>query len=240
MRVLAVECSTVFGSVAICESLEVLSYVSWRRKKSSAKCLIPSLSHALCLANLDFQQIDLLAVGNGPGRFTGIRVGLSAIKTLAYALNLPVVVVNSLRILAENYQDLESCTVYTLQNAFAKKIYFAQYSKTPEKCIEKKAPQVVDREHIMDLFTEPGYVLGDVQDILPQVLLESDNLDFPAPHDIVHYPQAHNLAMLAVQQVARGDLPLKWDGVEPLYLRASSAEEVFKSSRRRFDRDLPK
>lgn len=226
--ILAVECSTIFGSVAVCRSLEVLSSVSWKRKKSHAKCLLPSISQALSLANLDFHQIDMLAVGNGPGSFTGIRVALSAVRTLAYALNLPVAVFNSLRILAANHQMVKSKdTVYTVQNAFSQKFYFAQYVKTSQKCIEKKPPQVILKEQLQDMLQKPGRVLGDIHELLPEQLRTSSHLDIPHKDEVIHYPQAAQLGLLPAKEASTFSV-CQWEDVTPLYLRASSAEEKIK------------
>ena len=160
-----------------------------------------------------------------PGSFTGIRVALSAIRTLAYALDMPIAVFNSLRILAENHQVIKDKeTIYTLQNAFSQKFYFAQYVKTPQKCIEEIPPQVICKEQIQDVLQKSGRVLGDAQELLPEQVRTSPHLSLPHKDEMVHYPQATQLGVLPVKETTTFSA-YRWEDVTPLYLRASSAEE---------------
>ena len=98
----------------------------------------------------------------GLGVSLGFEYALSVAKTLAYCLDLPIVVFNSLRLLSEGHQSQvgHQDTVYTLQNAFAQKFFFAQYLKTSKECIEAQPPQVIHRDQISSYLKEPGIVLG--------------------------------------------------------------------------------
>lgn len=217
MRILAVECSTFLGSVAIGQSLDILSYVCWKRQRSHGQLILDSLMQALRLANLNLEQIDFLAVGNGPGSFTGIRVALSVIKTLAYSLNLPIVVFNSLKILAENYQD--EGMVYVLQNAYSQKVFFAQYLKTPQTCKQIQPPQIFPVDQLKSVFTKPGVVLGCVE-LLSEYIGPLPHLKQYAKESLMHLPQADRLAILSAQGLSTGTLnTCQYNELLPLYLK---------------------
>ena len=221
MYILAIDCSTALGSVAVSKDSNVLSFLSWKNQKSHNRVLISSLKSALHLAGLEsFEQIDLLSVGNGPGSFTGLRVALCVIKSLAYSYDLPIATFSSLRVLAENHQNKNEHqeTVYTLQNAFAQKLFFAQYLKNSKECIEVQSPQVIQQDQVTHFLKEPGCILGCVHDLLPDEILLAQHLDFSKEEDrLNNYPQAQKLAILSAKQSS--DKYLKWEEVFPLYLK---------------------
>ncbi len=220
MYILAIDCSTALGSVAISKDSNTLSFLSWQNRKSHNKLLISSLKSALHLAGLEsFEQIDLLGVGNGPGSFTGLRVALCVIKALAYSYNLPIATFSSLRVLAENHQSQGQDTIYALQNAFAQKLFFAQYLKSSKECIEIQSPQVIQQDQASHFLKEPGHVLGCVHDLLPHEVLSAQHLVFSKDEEnsLQNYPQAQKLAILSARQSS--DKYLKWEEVFPLYLK---------------------
>ena len=219
MYILAIDCSTALGSVAVSKDSNVLSFLSWKNQKSHNKVLIGSLKSALHLAGLEsFEQINLLSVGNGPGSFTGLRVALSVIKSLAYSYDLPIVAFSSLRVLAENHHVEHQETVYTLQNAFAQKLFFAQYLKSSKECFEIQSPQVIQQDQAAHFLKEPGCILGCVHDLLPDEILSTQRFKFfKREGHLNNYPQAQKLAVLSAKQSS--DKYLKWEEVFPLYLK---------------------
>ena len=221
MYILAIDCSTALGSVAISKNENILSSLSWKNQKSHNTLLIGSLKSALRLAGLEsFEQIGLLGVGNGPGSFTGLRVALSVVKSLAYSYNLPIASFSSLRVLAENYQnqDEHQETLYTLQNAFAQKLFFAQYLKSSKECIEVHPPQVIQQEQVTHFLKKSGSVLGCVRDLFSHEVLSFQHLNFvEGEGDLKNYPQAQKLAVLCANQSSSEYL--KWEEALPLYLK---------------------
>src|SRR5215469_13497086 len=107
MIVLAVDTSGRHGSVAVCRgdaaSFEVLGLTSLEGGTYSAR-LIPAISDLLQSAGLTKSLIDGLVVVDGPGSFTGIRVGLSTVKALCEILQKPLAVVSMLEALAITYR----------------------------------------------------------------------------------------------------------------------------------------
>ncbi|MCZ7683742.1 MAG: tRNA (adenosine(37)-N6)-threonylcarbamoyltransferase complex dimerization subunit type 1 TsaB [Sandaracinaceae bacterium] len=100
VRVLAMDTSTELGSVAVLESGELRAEVSARVRAKHGETLLPLIEQALAHASLERGAIDLIAVGIGPGSFTGTRIGVATAKGLAIALDRPLIGVVSLTAIA--------------------------------------------------------------------------------------------------------------------------------------------
>ena len=98
---LALETSTNQASIAIVRSDEILRTASLDPSQPSTSCLIPRIDNLLAANNIRASQIDLVSVSIGPGSFTGLRIGVSVAKTLAFALNCKLTSVCSLEVIAD-------------------------------------------------------------------------------------------------------------------------------------------
>jgi len=99
LAILAVETSTPVCSVALLVGEDLMIAEEIRANRHS-ESLLPMIESLLQQAGLSLQQLDALAVGQGPGSFTGIRIGIAAVQGLAFATGIPVVPVSSLASLA--------------------------------------------------------------------------------------------------------------------------------------------
>lgn len=100
MRILALDTSTELSSVAVLVDGELAAELSARTGARHGETLLANVEHALSLAGVDRRALDLVAVGLGPGSFTGTRVGVAAAKGLALGLAIPLVGVSSLEAIA--------------------------------------------------------------------------------------------------------------------------------------------
>lgn len=100
MRVLAIDTAGDHGVVAVTISGEVRAELHARTRARHGETLLPTIERALAIAELDIASIDLLAVGLGPGSFTGVRIGVSTAKGLALARGTPIVGVRTTRVVA--------------------------------------------------------------------------------------------------------------------------------------------
>jgi len=147
-------------------------------------------------------QRDLtgLVVGTGPGSFTGLRVGLAAARGLAFALDLPVAGVSTLRALAAG-----SPGALPVVDAGRREVFVLE---GPEPAVRK--PQ--------ELELEPGTLCVGDGALRYRALLESQGAEIPPDGDERHLPRARFHAALA-----REFGPA--EGIEPLYLRVPDAEQ---------------
>jgi len=102
LRVLAVDTSTVAASVAVMEDDELLGEYFINNKMTHCEKLAPMIDGVLKNLNMKPADIDIFAAITGPGSFTGLRIGVTTIKTIAYALKKPVIGITTLDALAFN------------------------------------------------------------------------------------------------------------------------------------------
>jgi tRNA threonylcarbamoyladenosine biosynthesis protein TsaB len=100
MRVLAFDTASLVTALAVTDGDRVLAHDDRSGEQRHAEVLLPRIEAALAHAQLGLSAIELIAVGIGPGSFTGLRVGLATAKGLALATNIPLCGVSSLRVLA--------------------------------------------------------------------------------------------------------------------------------------------
>lgn len=98
MNILAFDTTFDHCSVALLRQDEMLAFDIESLKQGHAEALVPKIKNILQRAKLTFQDIGLIAVGSGPGSFTGIRVALATARGLAMAAGIPVVGVNSFEV----------------------------------------------------------------------------------------------------------------------------------------------
>src|SRR5215469_709687 len=100
MLLLALDTSTRYSSVALCSEDEFYGEYTWYSGNNHSVELFEYLQRLCVQAQVSLQQVELIAVAIGPGSFNGVRVALATAKTLAFALQKPLVGVSTLDILA--------------------------------------------------------------------------------------------------------------------------------------------
>ena len=100
MLILAFESSAKAASVALCRDGHLISQYSQCSGLTHSRTLLPMAEDMLKNAELKLQDVDLIAVAHGPGSFTGIRIGVSTVKGLAWAADKPCVGVSTLEAMA--------------------------------------------------------------------------------------------------------------------------------------------
>lgn len=126
MKILAVDTSSKICSVCILEDQNVLLEKHTNDEKTHSQNLMPLIDELFKEVNLALDDIDLLACSQGPGSFTGIRIGLASIKAFADTKNIPVVGVTSLESLA--YNITETGLIVSLIDAKNDNVYYSMFS----------------------------------------------------------------------------------------------------------------
>ena len=102
MNILAVDTSANVAAAALVSGGKLLAESMLNNKTTHSEKLMPMIDFVLKNSGMDITDIDLFAVANGPGSFTGLRIGVSTVKGLAHAVNKPIVGISTLAGLAYN------------------------------------------------------------------------------------------------------------------------------------------
>lgn len=131
---LCIETSTTLCSVAICNEQNVLAVKEENNGYTHAENLHVFIDHALKEAGIKINDLSAIAVGKGPGSYTGLRIGVSTAKGLAYTLNIPLISCNSLQTMAYQAAEMvkiENAILCPMLDARRMEVYTALYnSKT--------------------------------------------------------------------------------------------------------------
>ncbi|MFH1873641.1 MAG: tRNA (adenosine(37)-N6)-threonylcarbamoyltransferase complex dimerization subunit type 1 TsaB [Pseudomonadota bacterium] len=231
--ILAIDTSTVFGSVAVCQNKELVAQVQLGVKVTHSERLLATIESVLQFADIDKHQLDAVAVASGPGSFTGLRIGLATAKGLALGLDIPLYGISSLLTLAYNGLFAKDIVVSVI-DARRQEVYAAAYcfelahkneqvkSLLPEQTI---SPKNLAEE--LKQFSEPLLFMGDGAQVYEQEFkrILGEQAIFSSFDN--RYPQAANLASLAYEKLCtdeKDDL----ETLSPNYLRKSDAEIGFK------------
>ena len=131
MRILAVDTTTPVGSVAIVDDPGVVAELSTAGRDRHGETLLSDIRDVFDRAGLTLDDIELLAVGIGPGSFTGLRVGLAAVKGLGLASGHPVVGVGSLEALASALPSSDGLVAPVL-DASKGEVFASLYERHPD------------------------------------------------------------------------------------------------------------
>lgn len=230
---LAADTSSPLGSVALLKftengsALQLVQESAWDKQGSHSEIIAIEAEKLLQAQGLTFSDIDAYACGIGPGSFTGIRVALNFIKSLAYVFQKPVHVMNSLRLLALPALQKHPL-VFCMQNAFRDLIYVAQYRQVNGKIIEELPPTAWTIDQFASLKEELGLVVGDGPESFKSRISQGENQDqgpiFSIDSALELRPRSSNFQFNDRPLLSESEI-LQWFQVKALYVRASEAEE---------------
>jgi tRNA threonylcarbamoyladenosine biosynthesis protein TsaB len=127
VKLLGIETSSKTASVAVCDDEFILSELNVYANRSHSQILVPLIRQCLENANLSLTDLDGIAVGVGPGSYTGIRIAIATAKGLAFESNLPVCGISTLEGLAYGAFGLAR-TVISVKSARQNLCYAASFS----------------------------------------------------------------------------------------------------------------
>ena len=224
MKILALETSAKSVSVAVTEDDRVLCSAYQNTGLTHSRTLMPLLEGMLTPAGLTLSDIGLIAVAHGPGSFTGLRIGVSAAKGLAWARELPCCGVSTLEAMAQNLRHMDA-TVICAMDARRNQIYNAVFrcsGGTIQRVTEDRAIALSQLAQDLQGDETEKIVLGDGAGLCYTYLLEQGISCRMAPAHLV-MQNAVGVAMAARELAAVGKT-VSAQALAPVYLRLSQAE----------------
>ncbi|MGR3220805.1 MAG: tRNA (adenosine(37)-N6)-threonylcarbamoyltransferase complex dimerization subunit type 1 TsaB [Candidatus Anammoxibacter sp.] len=131
MKILGIETSSNIGSVAVCDNDFVIDEQSFGEGMRCGKHLMPAVKSIFEKNGLKPKDIDLISISVGPGSYTGLRVGITCVKTLSYALKKPVIDIPSMDVIVQNVRVKYDC-ICPVIDAKRKLVYACIYKYAPE------------------------------------------------------------------------------------------------------------
>lgn len=220
LKILALDTSTDACSAALLSHGEVIARHEIAPRRHN-ELILPILKTLLAEAELALNQLDAIAFGCGPGSFTGLRIAASITQSIAYASNLPVIAVSTLRALAQGaYREFAAEYVLASLDAHMQEIYWGVYQLNPEHLIMMtETPELVCApEQIPPCPLAKNWLgIGNGWDSYAALLQKKigPQLQKWIPN---RYPNAHDIALLAAHDYQQGKA-ISAEQALPVYLR---------------------
>jgi tRNA threonylcarbamoyladenosine biosynthesis protein TsaB len=232
MKILAVDSTATTASVAICEDDRLLAEYTVSNGNTHSETLLPMVESALRTLGLSVSDIELFACSAGPGSFTGVRIGVSAVKGLAFAENKPCISVSTLESMAEAFRGLPmEAILCCAMDARCNQVYAALFQMTANGDIarlsEDEAISLEDLRGRLESLKAPIVFVGDGANICYRYYKDTLFNVSLAPLS-VRYQTAENVAVTAMRMFHAG-LTISSDELLPSYLRLPQAERELRS-----------
>lgn len=220
MLILAFESSAKAASVALCRDGHLVSQYSQCSGLTHSRTLLPMAEDMLKNAELTIGDIDAFAVAHGPGSFTGIRIGVSTVKGLAWASDKPCVGVSTLEAMAWHGVSAGGY-ICPVMDARRSQVYNAIFKIEGGRPVRMTADRPISLEDLASELREldsPVFLVGDGAAITA-AYLGGNNIAYRAAPENLVWQSAWGVAM-AAQDKPFGSA----DDLLPVYLRLSQAE----------------
>jgi tRNA threonylcarbamoyladenosine biosynthesis protein TsaB len=226
MKLLALDTATEACSVALHLDGRLITREQ-EFERGHAEHILPMVDEVLAEAGLELRALDALAVGRGPGGFTGVRLAVSVAQGLAFGAGLRVVPVSDLRAVAQRALDLEPSLAHVLacNDARMQEVYWAPFDRGPEGLAQASGPERVSPPSEVTLpahWHQEGSRIGaagrglrahpSIRGLLPRHAVVLGHL----------LPRAAEIARLALPEVQAGRT-VPAEEAMPVYLRDNVA-----------------
>lgn len=192
------------GETILCKEISELGY-------SHAEKLHVFIEEIINEAGIEWSNLSAIAVSQGPGSYTGLRIGVSAAKGLCYALDIPLIAIDTLTSLS-NQVSLQEGVIIPMIDARRMEVYSAIFNSKNEMIREVKA-EILSEDSFSD-FLETVYFIGDSNEKAKSVLTKSNFIFL----DEIVYPSAKEMSKLSFDKFQNNEF-VDVAYFEPYYLK---------------------
>lgn len=226
MRILALETSAKAVSAAVTEDGRLLALGLQDSGLTHSRTLMPIVEHLLKNTDLAMADMDAIAVAVGPGSFTGIRIGVSAAKGLAFAADIPAVGVSTLAAMARNVSFVDGLVVCAM-DARRSQIYNALFEAKNGALTRLTPDRAIGLENLAEELRDdprPKTVVGDGGRLCAEALTAAGVACRLAPPHLVM--QSAAAVALEAEEAAQSGGLVSAQELLPVYLRPPQAERL--------------
>lgn len=228
MKILAVDTTSNAASAAITEDERLIAEYTLDHKKTHSQKIMLMIDELLKNAELAVGDIDLFAVSNGPGSFTGVRIGVAAMKALAHATKKPIIGVGTLEGLCYNLSCVQS-VICPIMDARRHSVYTAAYQWHNQEMtclIRPCAPDITEYLNQLKNMRKEITFLGDAVYLYRDLIYETlgSYAFFAGTSANVH--RASSIAQCAYRKAEKGETDT-YLSLQPFYMKKSQAEREY-------------
>lgn len=219
MYILAIDTSCAVSTVAVTADDKLLAEITLNLGNTHSETLLPTIADVLEKTSLTLDDISIFATTLGPGSFTGIRIGVSTIKGLAFGKGRVCRGVSSLAALAEAAPS--GALICPVLNARHDSVYTALFRREKNAMLRLRNDDILSLDELVAIlagYDEPIYIVGDHCEETKNALPCSVNaITLPR----LDMPSAYYVALAAI----RCNESIDDSALAPIYLRKSQAEQ---------------
>lgn len=218
MKILALETANEQCSVAIVDATQTLFFEHHHEARMQTQQILPMIERGLAESKSTWQDISAIAFSRGPGSFSGVRINAAVTQALAWANDLPVIPVSTLRALAQHaYQASKFSDVTAVIDARMNEVYFGQFTVDDQGIMQLKGEeQLLGYDQAMMQLNPPfdTYVVGTGASLVGHICAEN-----------LYYANAIDIAEIAKAEWLAGHSVCA-DQALPVYLRDNAWKKI--------------
>ena len=222
MKILALDSTAVVASTAVCDDEKLIALYTVNNGNTHSETLLPMVEAVMKHSKAEMDEIGLFVSSNGPGSFTGVRIGSATVKGLAFDRNVPCVDVSTLEALAYNLAGFDGI-LCPVMNARRNQVYNALFrwvDGTLVRLTPDRAISIEELEAELCEMKEKVYLSGDGYDITSKAFTKVNPAFTP---EVLRYQNAYSVARCGLAAYQRGEAKTDLT-IAPTYLRPSQAE----------------
>ncbi|WP_394024201.1 tRNA (adenosine(37)-N6)-threonylcarbamoyltransferase complex dimerization subunit type 1 TsaB [Anaerococcus martiniensis] len=217
MNILAIDTSTMISTVTIASNNEIIGDFNVNQQKTHSESLVPMIENLLDLLGMTIKDIDAFVISEGPGSFTGLRIGMTVAKTLAQVNEKKLIPISTLLALANNSSS-EKLKVPML-DARGNRVYAAVYDKDYNEIIKEDLYEIEDFIKLVDDLKEEVELIGEISGKYCEQFKNAHTLP-------INFNNCIGKSLIRLGLIHINDSPDLFE-ISPNYLRKSQAEREY-------------
>lgn len=227
MIILAIDSAETTAAAAVSEDRRLIAQMSVNTGLSHSETILPMIDILLRSARVSYDKIDAFACSVGPGSFTGVRIGVSTIKGLAFGREKPCVELSALEVLAYNFEHIDGI-ICPCMDARRSQLYNAIFESKNGKITRLTEDRIISASELSDKlkkYEDPAiYCCGGGYEIIRNAAKDNPNLK--ETPEILKYQNGTSAAICAYDKLISGQSIKTDSSISPVYLRPSQAERT--------------
>jgi tRNA threonylcarbamoyladenosine biosynthesis protein TsaB len=213
---LAIDAATRNIGIALYDGVSIPYEKIWSSKNFHTVELGQAVQEALSLVNISKESLKCIAIANGPGSFTGLRIGTSLAKGLALSLQIPLIGIDTLEITAYSQPINSNYQLVSILKAGRARVAVGKFEVVGENWQSSSAYELLTPAELINKFEEPTLICGELSEEIRLFLSKKENITLASPANSVRRPT--HLAELAWKVWKSGEYPSAAE-IAPRYLQ---------------------